>query len=114
MKEREIKALYARIPSSTCKAGCDKCCRNIIQFSPSEEAMMGGYSFDGKCGHLSGGRCAVYENRPLVCRIYGTSELLVCEGCKPERLLSEEETLELLREYNKIRNFELGCEIPKK
>ncbi|MGI6202202.1 MAG: YkgJ family cysteine cluster protein [Eubacteriales bacterium] len=107
MKMREIRELYKRIPASKCKDGCDRCCHNIIQFTPSEEAMMGGYRWDGQCPHLKEGKCAVYDNRPLVCRIYGTSELFQCKDCTPERLLSEEETLEIMREYNRIRDFQL-------
>lgn len=100
--------LYGRIPETKCKEGCHKCCSNIIQFTPSEERMMGGYSWDGKCGHLQDGKCSTYENRPFVCRLYGASELLVCEDCVPERLLSEDETLAIVREYNEIMQDELA------
>jgi Fe-S-cluster containining protein len=54
-------------------------------------------SFDartGRCNYLNdGGRCSVYEVRPLVCRIFGASDKLPCIwGCKPTApLLSEKQ-----------------------
>ena len=99
----ELKELYKKIPSSVCKDGCSKCCRDVIQFTPSEEKAMGGYSNDGKCVHLKDGKCSVYENRAFVCRLFGTSEMLRCEGCTPSHVLSEEETSALIHEYVKIK-----------
>ena len=108
MFEREIKELYEKIPASVCSPDCCKCCKDMIQFSPSEERNMGGYEWNGKCRHLKNGRCSIYEKRPFVCRLYGTSVLLKCDKCTPERFLSEEDTLALVREYNKFRNMEIG------
>ena len=108
MFEREIKNLYEQIPASVCRSDCSKCCKDMIQFSTSEEKNMGGYVWDGKCSHLQNGRCSIYQNRPFVCRLYGTSAMLTCEGCTPERLLSVEDTLSLVREYNKYRNGEIA------
>ena len=106
MFEKEIKELYEKIPPSVCGKDCAKCCTNIIQFTASEEKMMGGDEWDGQCSHLIGGRCSVYDRRPLICRLYGTSELLRCEGCKPERYLSEKETEEIIHIYVRYRKAE--------
>ncbi len=104
MKERE---LYRDIPRSRCKDGCFACCTFVIQATPEEQKAMGGYEYrDGACCHLIDRKCAVYENRPLVCRIYGTSEILRCEDCVPERFLSEEETRALIHTYVTIKNEE--------
>ena len=101
--ERE---LYNKIPKSQCKKGCNKCCTNMIQFTPNELKAMGGYEYNGICSHLIDGRCSIYENRPFVCRIYGTSELLKCDDCTPERFLSEEETVELVHKYTQLKTKE--------
>jgi Fe-S-cluster containining protein len=103
----EIKKLYEKIPSSVCDGHCSKCCTNMIQFAPSEEEKMGGYKWDGVCSHLKDGKCSIYENRPLICRIYGVSEMFICEGCKPVRTLTEEETLGIIHEYVRVRNVEI-------
>ena len=114
MYAEEIKKLYEMIPASVCDENCSKCCKDMIQFSPSEEENMGGYEWNGKCTHLRGGKCSVYDRRAFVCRLYGTSELFRCEGCTPERYLSESETMELLRLYNKYRNAEIAQKTIKK
>lgn len=106
MFEKEIKELYEKIPPSVCGKDCAKCYTNIIQFTASEEKMMGGYEWDGQCSHLIGGRCSVYDRHPLICRLYGTSELLRCEGCTPERYLSEKETEEIIHIYVRYRKAE--------
>lgn len=98
--------IYKKIPDSVCKKNCFECCTNSIQFTKSEEKAMGGYSFDGKCSHLIDGKCTVYECRPFVCRIYGSSELFKCENCVPERYLTPEETDRLVNEYVSIKRQE--------
>ncbi len=42
-------------------------------------------------------RCGVYSIRPLICRLWGATKRLPCTyGCKPERVLSEPESYELI------------------
>lgn len=48
-------------------------------------------------------KCDVYEIRPLICRMWGTSASMRCDyGCEPERVLSEEESMDLLLESMEI------------
>jgi len=100
------ESIYSKIPKSNCKEGCFKCCTNMIQFTPSELKAAGGYEFNGICSHYKDGKCLIYENRPFVCRIYGTSELLMCDDCTPERLLSEDETASLVHQYALLKKQE--------
>ncbi len=96
----EIRKLYDKLPHTECEAGCFRCCVNSIQMSQSEREAIGGYDWKGRCPKLGeDGRCTVYDSRPLVCRLYGASELLSCEGCKCAEPLTEEETLDILRRY---------------
>lgn len=44
---------------------CGCCCRNIGN-SPLYKNLDRG---DGICKHLSGNLCAIYEDRPLLCRV---------------------------------------------
>ena len=99
---QKLYELYEKIPATNCKPGCYECCRDIIQFTPTEEKNMGGYEHNGICSHLRDGKCGIYDKRPFVCRILGTSEILMCEDCTSQRVMPEEETMALVREYNKI------------
>lgn len=103
----DIQRLYLRIPKSRCADGCFECCTNIVQFAREEAERAGEYKYDGVCGFLDGdGRCGVYESRPLVCRIYGASEIMRCDGCEPEGWLSEAETRAIVKEYAKIKDMQ--------
>lgn len=44
---------------------CGECCRNL-NLSPLYSDLDRG---DGTCRYLSGNRCSIYEERPLLCRI---------------------------------------------
>lgn len=38
------------------------------------------------------GDCAVYEDRPMICRLWGLTRAMACpHGCVPERWLTEDE-----------------------
>ena len=102
----KLKEIYAKIPQSKCENGCFECCKNLIQFSEEEKSRMGGYEYNGVCSHLVDGKCTVYDSRPLVCRIFGTSEILRCDSCEPEGFLGKEETLEIMKEYAQLRKNE--------
>lgn len=44
-------------------------------------------------------RCAVYELRPMICRLWGLADGMQCPwGCKPERVLGRIEAYALLQE----------------
>jgi len=103
----EIQRLYLKIPASRCKDGCFECCTNIVQFAKEEAERAGEYKYDGVCPFLDENKkCGVYQNRPLVCRIYGASEIMRCEDCAPERYLNEEETRAIIKEYAKIKDMQ--------
>lgn len=95
-----IQRLYDRVPETRCKDGCFRCCINSVQMASEERGRIGGYEWNGRCPHLtSDGKCGVYDARPLVCRLYGASELFFCPDCECAEPLSEEETRSMLREY---------------
>jgi len=103
----EIQKLYEKIPKSSCKEGCFLCCYNSVQMADEEMQRMGGYEYSGKCSHLIDCKCTVYPVRPFVCRIFGSSILMKCDDCIPERFLGENETKEIIKEYTRLmRNQE--------
>lgn len=98
--------LYARIPSFECKKGCTDCC-GPVPFSKWEwERIQDKRTATSlTCPYAVGGRCEIYEQRPLLCRLFGTvdDERLTCpHGCGPTRKLSGAEAEEIMLEYMRI------------
>lgn len=102
----ELARIYSRVPNANCTGQCINSCYNVPAFrqepivaltdpkhiQPVGEHLVILTERDGKCPHLIDGRCSQYENRPLVCRLYGSSVPLPCPfDCKPDRLLSKAE-----------------------
>lgn len=103
--------LYEKIPSFRCKPGCTDCC-GPVPFSRWEWGRVldkrKGDPRTWDCPYAVGGRCEIYEKRPLICRLFGAAdvELLRCpHGCGPEQKLSAEEAEEIINEYLKIMNL---------
>lgn len=86
----------APVKPLACRAGCDHCCRNMIQvrplfailavatakarFTPARmtefiDRLVKGTPF---CPFLFDGRCSIYEARPMVCRGYYSLDLARC------------------------------------
>lgn len=59
-----------------------------------------------KCPHLTrDNRCGIYQVRPFVCRLFGTTEIerLRCpKGMGPDKLLSVEEGENLINQFLRI------------
>lgn len=117
----EIEAVYARIPKVDCQKKCHPYCGTI----PMSGAELSRLSIafgrtprkineaDGRCPILTvGGQCGSYEERPLICRLWGAVVDLTCPyGCKAERLLSKDEAQELITAIQTI-NLLGGVGIP--
>lgn len=124
-QDARLQALYDRVPAIKCKGHChDACCfidastREIERMERSSGVKLttvdaaapnGPGSKVGHDGHIlaryrcsmltDDGRCSVYALRPMVCRLFGVMEGMECEyGCKPTRVLSAGEGIELLAE----------------
>lgn len=92
---REIKFLRRHIPSFECKPGCHDCCGPVttsseemaeLPFKSEEEHMLAHDELN--CPYLGEGGCEVYHDRPLICRLFGTTPQLPCpNGCKPDEMI---------------------------
>src|SRR5437867_2071830 len=104
-----LDGLYAKRlprPQVECKGFCAVYCKQIPMSQTELERIehfrgpIGEYPEDGTCPMLTADqRCGIYEIRPLVCRLFGESMRvgLLCEwGCQPSRMLTSEETDELM------------------
>jgi Fe-S-cluster containining protein len=107
-----LDEIYARIPSIDCQRRCHTTCGLIPLSLPEARRLQrhqlrvvpygnGELMFDaplGVCPALRQRDCAIYEDRPLICRFFGVVEGMECRwGCKPERLLTMQEAAQLLR-----------------
>lgn len=96
-----------------CRGRCHDSCRSPLDASLHEAARVRRVSGvrlvpgDGcrACSHLDGeNRCAVYDDRPMMCRLFGTARGFECEhGCRPTRWLSEGQAVWLF-----LRAMEIG------
>lgn len=120
----QIQKIADRIPAFECIPGCTDCC-GPVPFSPSEweavtekkdmpttdtaELLMKlsqGVSVTCPYAVKEVG-CAIYEQRPIMCRIYGTVEDLRCpHGKRPETLFTVMQGKTILRHYLKVRKEE--------
>ncbi|MBQ4133278.1 MAG: hypothetical protein IJD04_06050 [Desulfovibrionaceae bacterium] len=104
MSAKVHKALYAQIPSFRCKEGCTECC-GPVPFSSWEKAQVKiePGKLGRRCPYLGESGCLIYENRPLMCRLYGTVPEMKCpHKCRPEKMLSSQEGRRILAKYRKM------------
>lgn len=112
----ELKAIWDKVPAmKDCQGKCQASC-GPIPVSGEERTLVerrSGKELDWnrdtwRCNMLSKtGYCTVYSVRPLICRIWGATEKLPCPyGCEPERLLTQEETLELFADLEELTGDE--------
>jgi hypothetical protein len=111
----DLDLLYGQVPTiSGCTGACAASC-GPIAFGDAEAARilarMRGLPEpreDLTCSMLNAfGRCDIYEDRPMLCRLWGASEAMPCVfGCTPDsgRLLDRGETRELLRAATEVRS----------
>ncbi|CAE6951395.1 MULTISPECIES: YkgJ family cysteine cluster protein [Pseudomonas] len=89
---RKIDYLRRQIPSFACIPGCHDCCGPVT--ASSEEMSRLPHKSDAEheaaleelnCVHLGPNGCQVYDQRPLICRLFGTTPNLPCpHGRGPE------------------------------
>lgn len=101
-----LDTLLRDAPADVPCGPCNACCRTFHQLHirPGEKGarkrlpreyltvarglppgyLLLGYTDDGACPVLVGGRCTIYEDRPLVCRTYDC-RLYAATGVEPDR-----------------------------
>ncbi|HHM9105863.1 TPA: YkgJ family cysteine cluster protein [Pseudomonas aeruginosa] len=95
---RQIDQLRLQIPGFTCKPGCHDCCGPVTASSEEmarlpvkSEAEHDAALAEWNCVHLGPNGCEAYEERPLICRLFGTTPNLPCpEGRGPEVPVAEQ------------------------
>ncbi|WP_425499309.1 YkgJ family cysteine cluster protein [Lysobacter capsici] len=82
---QKIDELRRRIPSFTCIVGCSDCCGPVTASSEEmarlpvrTQAEHDVALAELSCPHLGSHGCEVYNERPLICRLFGTTPRLLC------------------------------------
>jgi len=103
--DRDLQALYDALPTLECQGKCQESCGPIAMSARerenAERALGAGVNADNErleCSALHHGRCAIYAQRPMVCRLWGMTEKMPCPwGCRPSRMLPDREASAFLR-----------------
>lgn len=111
--KEKLEELYKKIPSFECLPGCTDCCGPVplMGLEADQLGVPGTYitpfNLDASCKFECSNGCSKYENRPFMCRLFGTvsTPILTCpHGKGPEKPLTQEEGLKLTHEYKELFN----------
>lgn len=92
---QKVRFFRRRIPSFECIPGCHDCCGPVTTSSYEisalpikSEAEHDAALTNLSCPYLGSGGCEVYDDRPLICRLFGTTPRLPCpHGRHPTEML---------------------------
>jgi hypothetical protein len=90
-----IARLRQQIPSFECVPGCHDCCGPVTTSSEEmsrlpekTDAEYDAALNDFSCVHLGSKGCTVYGERPLICRLFGTTPRMPCPNDRrPETMI---------------------------
>lgn len=90
-----VRFFRQRIPAFECIPGCHDCCGPVTTSSAEmfelpriSDAAHAAALANYDCPHLGAKGCQVYADRPLICRLFGTTPRLPCpHGRRPEQLI---------------------------
>ena len=92
---QKIRFLRRRIPVFVCEPGCHDCCGPVTA-SSEEMARLPMVSEEKRsialavldCSYLGETGCTAYAERPLICRLFGTTPRLACpNGKRPDEMI---------------------------
>ena len=101
--DQKIGDLRQRIPSFKCIVGCHDCCGPVtasseevarlpVKTDAEHETALADYN----CVYLGKHGCEVYNERPLICRLFGTTPRLLCpNGKRPVYMIDRQTDQEI-------------------
>lgn len=106
-----LRFLRQRIPAFECKPGCHDCCGPVTASSeemarlPRKTAAEQALALaELSCPHLGAKGCQVYAERPLICRLFGTTPRLACpNGNRPETMVDADIEQQVYRYFAETR-----------
>lgn len=93
---QQIRFLRRHIPAFECVPGCHDCCGPVTTSSEEmarlpviSDAAHAVALAEFSCPHLGKTGCQVYAERPLICRLFGTTPRLACpHGKRPAVMIA--------------------------
>lgn len=93
--DQTLRHLRRQIPSFACEPGCHDCCgpvtassEEVARLPVKSDAEHADALADWRCPYLGERGCSVYGERPLICRVFGTTPRLACpRGRRPAVML---------------------------
>jgi hypothetical protein len=84
-----IRFFRERIPTFACIPGCHDCCgpvtasaEEVSRLPQKSNAEHDAALAEYNCVYLGENGCEVYAERPLICRVFGTTPRLICPNGK--------------------------------
>ena len=121
----QIAEILKSIPTGTftCEPGCTDCCnRHAWSWAEwkrvAEDKRLEATSIDAHCPYATGSGCSCYDERPIICRLYGLADdigkygpfdhvSLKCpKGLEPTKQLSRQEARAIFLLVTEIRDKE--------
>lgn len=107
-----IKFFRGKIPPFDCVPGCHDCCgpvrtstQEIARLPEKSAAQHAAALAAWSCPYLGPGGCEVYAERPLICRVFGTTPRLACpNGRRPAEMLAEDVEREIFQYFKEVRH----------
>lgn len=103
---QKIRFFRERIPSFECAPGCHDCCGPVT--TSSEEMARLPVKSDAEhevaladltCPHLGEKGCEVYLERPLICRLFGTTSNLICPQGKRPAIMTDHQVEKQIHQF---------------
>lgn len=90
-----LRFIRHRIPAFECEPGCHDCCgpvtasgEEMARLPRKSDAEHAAALDELSCPHLGKTGCQVYAERPLICRLFGTTPRLACpQGKRPASMI---------------------------
>lgn len=109
---QKIRFFRRRIPDFECRPGCHDCCGPVTTSSEEmarlprvSEAAHAAALAALSCPHLGENGCQVYLERPLICRLFGTTPRLACpNGMRPEGMIEPAIEQQIFKFFQETRH----------
>ena len=107
-----LRFIRHRIPAFECEPGCHDCCGPVIASSEEmarlplkSEAAHATALAELSCPHLGDQGCQAYAERPLICRLFGTTPRLACpQGKRPATMIAPHIEQQIYRYFEVTRH----------
>ncbi len=107
-----LRFLQRRIPAFECEPGCHDCCgpvtasgEEMARLPVKSDAEHAAALDQLSCPHLGEKGCQVYAERPLICRLFGTTPRLACpKGKRPVTMIDPDIEQQIYRYFEATRH----------